>query len=220
MRLTGADVVEFLDALVDTAAANQRELDELDAVAADGDHGGTFLLGWRTVAAGIDRSSDRTPTAVLVKAAADFASVGGSIGPLWGTALLRAGRTLDGAETITATLLAEAVRAGVGGVADRGGAQVGDKTMLDVLAPAADALSAAIADGREAKAVREALEAARTGLLRTAQLPAQRGRARRLSDRSIGHLDPGAASSYLVWATAAACADPAVTITLPEGAAG
>jgi dihydroxyacetone kinase-like protein len=178
----------------------QDTLDRLDAVAADGDHGATMVLGWRSVADEIDPIGERTASQLLKDAGAAFAEVGGSIGPLWGTALLRAGRALDGVDAIDLATAARAIQAGVDGMAERGRAREGDKTLLDVMIPAARALAAeAEANVAAEPAVRRALVAAGAGLRRTADLPAARGRAKRLAERSRGHQDAGAASSYLIW---------------------
>lgn len=203
MELTAGHLRRLFQRLLQVAEQNQGELDALDAVAADGDHGATFVLGWRAVGAGLDSTAKATPGALLLRAAADFASVGGSIGPLWGTALLRAGKALEANETISSPLAATAVQAAVRGIAERGGAQAGDKTLLDTLVPASEAFSAAVATGREWAALEDGLAAARAGAAGTRALLARRGRSRRLAERTLGQLDPGAASAYLVWATAA-----------------
>jgi dihydroxyacetone kinase-like protein len=178
----------------------QATLDRLDAVAADGDHGATMVLGWRAVARSAEPIGDRSASQLLKDAGAAFAEVGGSIGPLWGTALLRAGRALDGIDAIDLSAAARAIQAGVDGMAERGRAREGDKTLLDVMIPAARELSAqAEAESATEPALRRALDAAADGLRRTADLPAARGRAKRLSERSRGHQDAGAASGFLIW---------------------
>jgi len=212
------DVVALLLAIRGVMEANQQALDELDAVAADGDHGATMVMGWRNVA---DEVSADAPPAIgpLLKAAGGaFADVGGSIGPLWGTALLRAGQAVGDAEQLPLGLAAQAVAAAVAGVAERGRCEEGDKTLLDVLAPASRALSRASDAGETAvTSVDAARDAAASALQATSEMPATRGRARRLSERSIGHADPGAASAYLMWSTAAALlgGGSATDITLP-----
>jgi dihydroxyacetone kinase len=155
-----------------------------------------------------------TATDVLRAAAEAFGSVGGSIGPLWGTALLRAARALDAGEELGAV-----AEAAVEGLRARGGSAVGDKTLLDVMEPAAttfaSALEAGVAPG-EALAVGAAT--ARIGVTTSAALAARRGRARRLVERSVGAVDPGAASACLAWETAAALyAESAASTSSPVG---
>jgi dihydroxyacetone kinase len=176
----------------------QDALDRLDAVAGDGDHGATMVLGMRAVVAA-DPGADATAAQALRVAAEAFGSVGGSIGPLWGTALLRAARALDAGAPPGAV-----VEAAVEGLRARGGSELGDKTLLDAMAPAGAAFRAALEAGAaSAEALAAAVQAARTGLETSAALPARRGRARRLVERSVGATDPGAASSCLAWETAA-----------------
>jgi dihydroxyacetone kinase-like protein len=191
----------------------QATLDRLDAVAADGDHGATMVLGWREVAQAVEPIGDRSASQLLRDAGAAFAEVGGSIGPLWGTALLRAGRALDGIDTIDLGAAARAIQAGVDGMAERGRAHEGDKTLLDVMIPAARELTAqAEAKTATELALGRALDAAGAGLRRTADLAAARGRAKRLGERSRGHQDPGAASSFLIWRRCAATIVPGLEV--------
>ena len=197
------DVGAFLIRIRDVMEANQQVLDELDAVAADGDHGATMVMGWRNVANAVAADPDRPIGRLLKDAGGAFADVGGSIGPLWGTALLRAGRVIGDVDRVTLSLAAQAVSAAVDGVAERGRCQEGDKTLLDVLAPASRALLVASTDADSVnEAVACARDAADSALAATCNMSATRGRARRLSERSLGHADPGAASAYLIWCTA------------------
>jgi phosphoenolpyruvate---glycerone phosphotransferase subunit DhaL len=209
MPIAGEDIEGYFEALLGVAEENQSLLDALDAVAADGDHGATFVLAWRAVVAGT-RSADCTgasPETVLIRAAENFASVGGSIGPLWGTALLRAGKSVAGRSSIDCVAAVEALSAGLEGIRARGGAEVGDKTLLDALDPAVEMFRASIGSGAEPiEALNSAIEAARAGALGTRALVTRRGRARRLGERTLGHVDAGAASAYLAWATAGVAA--------------
>ncbi len=194
------DVARFLIEIRDLMETNQQALDALDAVAADGDHGATMVMGWRRVAAVASEAGGRSVGQLLKDAGAAFADVGGSIGPLWGTALLRAGRAVGDATAVDLPLALEAIASGVDGLAERGGSREGDKTLVDVMAPASRAFAnAGMQTGSAEKAISAALVAATSGLHETVTLAAVRGRARRLSERSIGHADPGAASAYLIW---------------------
>ncbi|WP_371621874.1 dihydroxyacetone kinase subunit DhaL [Streptomyces sp. NBC_01116] len=187
------------------AASVEREanhLTELDSAIGDADHGSNLQRGFTAVTAVLEKDSPATPGAVLTLAGRQLIStVGGASGPLYGTLLRRTGKALgDGAE-VTQDQLAQAFAAGVSAVGQLGGAQAGDKTMLDALLPAAEALATSF-DG--------AANAARAGAEATVPLQARKGRASYLGGRSIGHQDPGATSSaLLVEALAATAADGA-----------
>jgi dihydroxyacetone kinase-like protein len=184
--------------------SEQARLDQLDAIAGDGDHGATVVMGLRAVVASLPDEPD-VPAATLLRLAAErFASVGGSTGPLWGTALLRAAQSLESSGATDLAALAGAAEAAAAGIALRGRCEEGDKTLLDVMAPAARALrAAAVAGVAPAEAAALARAAAAGGLARTRELTPRRGRARRFGDRSLGHDDPGAASALLAWDVAA-----------------
>ena len=131
-------------------------------------------------------------------------SVGGASGPLYGTFFLRAGMTAGAVTELDGPAFAAALRAGLDGVIARGKAEVGDKTMLDAMVPAVDAFDAALAaGGSPAESARAAEEAASAGRDATEPLVARKGRASYLGDRSAGHLDPGAASTAILFETLA-----------------
>src|SRR3954462_12721555 len=133
------------------------------------------------------------------------ASVGGAAGPLYGTLFLQMGQATAGRSELDLAAFTEALDAGVQGVVKRGKAEPGDKTMLDALGPALEALRA---DGGDevAAALQRAAEAAREGMEATVPLVARKGRASYLGERSAGHQDPGATSSHLLLKTAAEAA--------------
>jgi phosphoenolpyruvate---glycerone phosphotransferase subunit DhaL len=207
--VTSADVSAVFRELLAVIEREQASLDRLDAVVGDGDHGATMVLGLRAVVAALPEDGDERTPDLLRLAAMRFASVGGSTGPLWGTALLRAAQSLDAAPAADLAAFAAAAGAAADGIASRGRCQEGDKTVLDVMAPAARALDEAAAAGlAPAEALPKAVEAARAALERTRDLEPKRGRARRAADRSRGHVDPGGASAVLVWETLARQVDP------------
>jgi dihydroxyacetone kinase-like protein len=186
--------------LLRTVEAEQARLDQLDAVAGDGDHGATVVMGLRGVVASLPEGSELPPATLLRLAAERFAAVGGSTGPLWGTALLRAAQSLETSAGTDLPALAAAAEAAAAGIGMRGRCEEGDKTLLDVMAPAARALRAAAGAGATpAEAAEQVRAAAAEGLARTRDMTPRRGRARRFGDRSLGHEDPGAASALLVW---------------------
>ena len=204
MSWSGSDLAVLFGAVEQAMEEHKERLDRLDAVAGDGDHGATMVMGWRAVTAAVGDGDGETPAAVLRAAAAAFASVGGSIGPLWGTALLRAARAVDERETLNAEDGVRAVKAAAAGIAERGRSAEGDKTLIDAIAPATRELTGRLEGGEEpraalAAAAGRAAEAAEA----TAGLAPRRGRARRLADRSLGHVDPGAASAAAIWGVAA-----------------
>ncbi|MFG3720809.1 dihydroxyacetone kinase subunit DhaL [Streptomyces massasporeus] len=176
-----------------TAASVDREaerLTALDSPIGDADHGSNLQRGFRAVAAALEKEPPGTPSGVLTLAGRQLIStVGGASGPLYGTLLRRTGKALGDAGEVSAEQLAEALRAGVDAVMTLGGAAPGDKTMIDALVPAVDALGDSFTAARTA---------AEEGAVATTPLQARKGRASYLGERSIGHQDPGATSAALL----------------------
>jgi phosphoenolpyruvate---glycerone phosphotransferase subunit DhaL len=153
------------------------------------------------VRAALEVKPPRTPGAALVQVGTTLiSSVGGASGPLYGTLFRRMGKALGEAEKVGPQDLAAAFAAGLEGLRKLGGASVGDKTLVDVLAPAIEALNEALADGASAeRAFDIAADAAEEAAQATIPLRARKGRASYLGERSEGHEDPGAASCALLW---------------------
>jgi dihydroxyacetone kinase-like protein len=176
-----------------TAAAVDREaerLTALDSPIGDADHGSNLQRGFTAVAAAVEKEAPQTPGAILMLAGRQLIStVGGASGPLYGTLLRRTGKALGDAGEVSEDQFARALRDGVDAVMALGGAAPGDKTMIDALVPAVDALGDGFAAARAA---------AEEGALATTPLQARKGRASYLGERSIGHQDPGATSSALL----------------------
>ncbi|WP_405622944.1 dihydroxyacetone kinase subunit DhaL [Streptomyces sp. NBC_00076] len=176
-----------------TAASVEREaerLTALDSPIGDADHGSNLRRGFTAVTATLDKEAPDTPGGVLTLAGRQLIStVGGASGPLYGTLLRRTGKALGDAVEVSEEQFAQALRAGVDAVMTLGGAAPGDKTMIDALVPAVDAL----ADGFAAAGA-----AAAAGAEATTPLQARKGRASYLGERSIGHQDPGATSASLL----------------------
>jgi phosphoenolpyruvate---glycerone phosphotransferase subunit DhaL len=185
---------------------NRHLLTELDSAIGDGDHGINMDRGLTAVAAAMDRHQP-CHVAVLLKdvvARTLISSVGGASGPLYGTFFLRMAKTTEDRDHLDGLTFAEAMRAGLDGVVERGKTQAGDKTMYDALAPALDALDDALASGAGlGAALRSATVAADKGRDATIPMCAHKGRASFLGQRSVGHADPGAASAALLIASAA-----------------
>ena len=192
------------------AAASLREnrdyLTQLDAAIGDADHGTNMDRGFTAVVAKLDGGDvPDAPGPLLVAAGSTLVStVGGASGPLWGTALRRAGRTLGDGDEFDGGQLALALRAALDGVVELGAAEEGDKTMVDSLSPAVRALDESLRDGASiAEALATAQTACEEGMRATVPLLAQKGRASYLGERSIGHQDPGATSTALILAALA-----------------
>jgi dihydroxyacetone kinase-like protein len=176
-------------------------LTQLDAAIGDGDHGVNMDRGFDAVGKALAGQDGSVPPGRLLILAGKtlVSTVGGASGPLWGTALRHAGRALGDREDLDGPGLVEALDAAVTGVVELGAAAPGDKTMIDALAPALDALREAVEGGQPlAEAVAAAAGAAETGARATEPMQARKGRASYLGERSIGHQDPGATSSALI----------------------
>ncbi len=176
-------------------------LTQLDAAIGDGDHGVNMDRGFEAVGKALAaQDGSLGPGKLLTVAGKTLVStVGGASGPLWGTAFRRAGRALGDKQELDGQDLVVALRAGLEGVVELGAAQPGDKTMVDALGPAIDALEAALESGEPLEAaLSAATEAAESGAKATVPLQARKGRASYLGERSIGHQDPGATSAALI----------------------
>jgi dihydroxyacetone kinase-like protein len=194
------NIYEAVYALAEAIGENKEMLTDLDAAIGDADHGINMSRGFEAVREKLEQSGNEDTAAVLKKVGMTLIStVGGASGPLYGTAFLRAAAVVQGNEAITREKAFEMLSSAVRGIKDRGKAQKGDKTMLDALEPALEAISAGI---REDKCLLDCLEAAckaaKEGVTYTGTIKAMKGRASYLGDRSIGHNDPGATSSYIL----------------------
>jgi dihydroxyacetone kinase-like protein len=177
-------------------------LTQLDAAIGDADHGVNMHRGFTAVMTRIAGLEAATPGQLLKVAGRTFVStVGGAAGPLYGTAFLQAGDVLGDHQTFGPRLLLDALRASLEGVQRIGAASVGDKTMVDALAPALGAYELDLRMGGSLEtAVSGAREAAAEGMRGTVPLQARKGRASYLGPRSVGHQDPGATSTALMFA--------------------
>ena len=177
-------------------------LTQLDAAIGDADHGVNMHRGFTAVMARIAAVAEATPGQLLRIAGRTFVStVGGAAGPLYGTAFLQAGEALGDHERFGPRLLGEALRASLEGVQRVGAASVGDKTMVDALTPALGAYELELRMGGSLEtAASGAREAAAGGMRGTIPLQARKGRASYLGPRSVGHQDPGATSTALMFA--------------------
>jgi phosphoenolpyruvate---glycerone phosphotransferase subunit DhaL len=182
-------------------AEHRQELVRLDTAIGDGDHGTNMNRGMQKAMEKLGASEPADPGAVLKTVAmALVSSVGGAAGPLYGTLLLQMGTSMAGQAEVDQAGFVAAWRAALTGVKARGKAELGDKTMIDALTPAIDALEQA-ADLQAG--LRSAVDAAQQGMNATTPLVARKGRASYLGDRSAGHQDPGATSTYYLFKSAA-----------------
>jgi dihydroxyacetone kinase-like protein len=199
-QVTTGALDEWVRTFATLVAENRDHLTELDSAIGDADHGSNMDRGMSAVVAALDQSPVEQTGPLLKKVGMTLVSkVGGASGPLFGTFFLRMAAALGDAEAVSAADFAGALRAGLGGVVDRGKAEAGDKTMYDALAPAVDALDAAL-DGGEplSSALETARDAAVAGRDATVPMVARKGRASYLGDRSAGHQDPGATTVALL----------------------
>jgi phosphoenolpyruvate---glycerone phosphotransferase subunit DhaL len=187
---------------VDESLIEQRGyLTELDSAIGDGDHGTNLSRGAAACSSKVDSERPEYLDDLFTLVGMTLVStVGGASGPLYGTFFLRFAASAGHRQQLTLAQFADALDAGVAGVVERGKAELGDKTMYDAMAPAATAFRAAADKGADAgAAARAAFEAAAAGRDATADLVARKGRASYLGERSIGHVDPGAASTALMF---------------------
>ena len=179
---------------------HRQELVRLDTAIGDGDHGTNMARGMGKALEKLDGAEQADPGAVLKTVAmALVSSVGGAAGPLYGTLFLQMGTALAGQDEVDLAGWTAAWRKGLEGVQARGKAEPGDKTMVDALIPAIEALEGAsdLGDG-----LRAATQAAEEGMRATTPLVARKGRASYLGERSKDHQDPGATSTYYLFKSA------------------
>jgi phosphoenolpyruvate---glycerone phosphotransferase subunit DhaL len=205
LSITSTEVRDWIRAYAAEIAEHRAELVRLDTAIGDGDHGTNMDRGMRKAVEKLD-GTEGDDIGALLKAVgmALVSSVGGAAGPLYGTLFLQMGMASTGREELDLAGWTAALEAGVKGVQTRGKAEPGDKTMVDALLPALEALRAADGEGSGlADALRRSADAAEEGMKATIPLEARRGRASYLGPRSVGHQDPGATSTQLLLEAAA-----------------
>lgn len=205
MSVSYDDAVRLIRAFADVIAEKKEELTALDSAIGDADHGINMNRGMQAALAKLDGQAAADVGALLKTVGMTLVStVGGAGGPLYGTLFLQLGAATAGKDALEAADWAAALDAAVAGVQARGKAELQDKTMMDALVPARDAYRAALEEGASfADALRRAEAAAEEGMKSTIPLVARKGRASYLGERSAGHQDPGATSSWLLMKTVA-----------------
>ena len=205
MSIIRDNALEWIKACADVLAKNRDYLTQLDAAIGDADHGANMDRGFKAVINKMPEFSDKDIGTIFKTVGMTLIStVGGAGGPLYGTFFLQAGMKTAGKMELNLTDWCVALEAALNGVIMRGKAELGDKTMVDALTPAVNSLKKAVEDNTTLnEALQQSAEAARQGMEATIPLVARKGRASYLGERSAGHQDPGATSSYLLLKAAA-----------------
>jgi phosphoenolpyruvate---glycerone phosphotransferase subunit DhaL len=199
--ISSADVLAALHRMADNLEGAKDFLCQLDAAVGDGDQGVTMAIGFRAVRNGLAALQGQDIGTIITKSGLTFNGAAAStIGALLATACMRAGREAKGRQEIGLAELAKMAEAAQAGIQERGKAQIGDKTVLEMLVPTVQALRTAADQGASLEeALRRSLLAAEEGVKATIPLKSKIGRAAWLADRTVGHQDPGATSFCLMW---------------------
>ncbi|GAB4578321.1 MAG: dihydroxyacetone kinase subunit DhaL [Anaerolineales bacterium] len=205
MTIRQEDVLAWIKTYASVIAENKDYLTELDAAIGDADHGANMHRGFQAVLGKMPEMADKDIGTILKTVGMTLLStVGGAGGPLYGTLFLQAGMKSAGKMELTLEDWVAILDAAVSGVVMRGKAELGDKTMVDALTPATQALKQALEAGLDlSTALRNSADAAHEGMQKTIPLVARKGRASYLGERSAGHQDPGSTSSYYLIKAAA-----------------
>ena len=197
--MTNEDNLRWLEHIADVLHENAAYLTQLDSPIGDADHGVNMDRGFKAVRDKFPSMAEMDISTQLKTVGMTLVStVGGASGPLYGTAFLRAGTAVAGKGELDSADIVAMLEAFLGGIVARGKANPGEKTMVDALTPAVNAAKQALAEGVTAKELAlRATQAAEEGMKATVPLLATKGRASYLGERSIGHQDPGATSSWL-----------------------
>lgn len=200
MPITRDDVINWLNACGQTLAENKDYLTQLDSDIGDADHGANMDRGFKAALGKLPTVADKDIGTLFKSVGMTLVqTVGGAGGPLYGTFFMQAGTATANKMELSIADWTAAVEAALNGVVARGKANLGDKTMVDALTPALAALKQAVVDGvDQGEALRRCAAAAEQGMKDTIPLVAKKGRASYLGERSAGHQDPGATSSYLI----------------------
>ena len=201
--MTKSQVLKWLEATAAVIEENRQYLTDLDSPIGDADHGINMDRGFKKIVSKLPGVEEKDIGAILkASGMALITSVGGAGGPLYGTLFMDAGKAVPGKMELSDDDLVALLGAGLKGVIRIGKTNLEDKTMVDALHPAVEALKKAVADGKDTvEALHLMTDAAHEGMKATIPMLAKKGRASYLGERSIGHQDPGATSSYLLLKT-------------------
>src|SRR5690554_6107350 len=208
--ITKQSIFAWIHDLARVYKENRQYLTRLDSAIGDADHGINMDRGFTKVLDKLPDVEEKGLSDILKTVGMTLVStVGGASGPLYGTFFMRAGMAVGDKEALTNGDVVEMFDAGLQGVLQRGKAELEDKTMVDAMVPAVNALKASVEAGESiSQALKAAAEAAEQGMQATIPLQARKGRASYLGERSIGHQDPGATSTYLLFVDAGQVVDP------------
>lgn len=203
MSINGIKVIQIINKIADVIDENKLYLTELDAVIGDGDHGLNMSKGFGAVKEKLKDNNGSNIGDILKKTGMALVSnVGGASGPLYGTAFMKAAIVVDGKDVIDIKDFEKMMQAALEGIKMRGKAELNDKTIVDAMEPALNALRSAMEKGLSSKeALKESVDAAYKGVEYTKEIIARKGRASYLAERSIGHQDAGATSCALILKT-------------------
>lgn len=193
-KLTFEDVIKILHIIADTVLENEKHFCDLDAVTGDGDFGMTLAKGFKVIKAEIENTNSNDIGALMRKIGMTMLETcGGATGSLWGAGFRAMGNVAKGKQEIVLADLSEMTSSFIGGMQKVGGAELGDKTLLDALIPASEAIVRKVgSDNDIAMAMKNAGVAAAEGSEKTKEMKAKKGRATYLGERSLGHPDAGA----------------------------
>jgi dihydroxyacetone kinase phosphoprotein-dependent L subunit len=195
-KIDGKDVVL---SIIDAIESNKAWLSEIDGAVGDGDHGVNMAKGMAMVKEKIGAAGGDTGALLRLTGMTLLANIGGAMGPIYGTFFMRMGKAIEGKDGVSEEDLLAMLSSALEGIKQRGGAKVGDKTLVDALEPAIKGYQDALkADAGFAAAIDRMIESAREGMEGTKELVAKVGRSSRLGERSKGTIDAGAASCYLI----------------------
>lgn len=207
MSIKGIEVIQIINKIADVISENKLYLTELDATIGDGDHGLNMSKGFEAVREKLADDNGENIGNIFKKIGMTLVStVGGASGPLYGTAFMKAAPVVNGKNEINLEDYINVLEASLDGVKMRGKAILGEKTMIDAIEPALNALKKAKSEGKsDIECLNESKMASLEGVEKTKEIIATKGRASYLGERSIGHQDAGATSSYLILKTVYEC---------------
>ena len=197
---SNTQLITWLEKVATVMEENKTYLTDLDAAIGDADHGANVARGFGEVGKKLPELADKDIGTLMKTVAMTLMSkVGGASGLIYGNFFMQASRATAGKESLAPDELVELMEAGINGIVQRGRAELGDKTMLDAWQPALDALKSTLESGQSlAIALQACADGAQQGMESTVPIQARKGRASYLGERSIGHQDPGATSTYLM----------------------
>ncbi|QVK05427.1 dihydroxyacetone kinase subunit DhaL [Mycoplasma mycoides] len=200
MSLKIEEVKQILLKIAEVIDNNKEELTKLDQIIGDGDHGHNLSRGFLKVKEDLENNSYTDISSMFKKVGMVLVSnVGGASGPLYGTAFLKASMSLNDKTEMNIDNFSVCLNDAVSGIKLRGKANIGDKTMVDVLEPVSDLIKELISKNESAKEIlNKAVQLAYLKVEETKNIIAKKGRASYLGQRSVGHIDPGSYSSYLI----------------------